>query len=134
MQFELEGKLIEKFETQKISDRFQKREFVVETEENNGGRVFTEQIKFQLTQDKCGLLDKFNLNEPLKVSFNIRGRKWEKNGNVNYFTNLEAWKMEKVGNDQAAPAQTPPLPDEEPAFDDFNSNNSGPQEEDDLPF
>jgi hypothetical protein len=46
MSFELEGKLIEKFDTVVVSEKFQKREFVLETEENNGGSVYTQNIKF----------------------------------------------------------------------------------------
>ncbi|MEI3422639.1 MAG: hypothetical protein V8R91_17210 [Butyricimonas faecihominis] len=26
----------------------------------------------------------------------MRGRKWENNGQVSYFTNLEGWRIEKV--------------------------------------
>ena len=34
--------------------------------------------------------------ENIKVYFNIRGRKWENNGQVSYFTNLEGWRIEKL--------------------------------------
>jgi hypothetical protein len=94
MNFSLSGKLIEKFDTQQVSDTFRKREFVVETNEQNAGREFTEQIKFQLLQDKCDLIDNFNIDDNIKITFNIRGRKWEKDGRVNYFTNLDAWRIE----------------------------------------
>ena len=63
MNFNLQGKLIERYDTIQVTESFKKREFVVETSENNGGREFTEQIKFQLTQDKCDLLDNFKLGE-----------------------------------------------------------------------
>jgi hypothetical protein len=130
MSFELSGKLIEKMDTQQVSDAFKKREFVVETTEEGGGRVFTEQIKFQLLQDKCDLIDSLNINEQVKVSFNIKGRRWEKNGNVNYFTNLDAWRVEAVGQ-QAPAANTPPPPD--PSS--YNmADLSSDEEDDDLPF
>ena len=119
MGFELTGKLVVKFDLQQITDSFQKREFVIEKTENANGRDYTETIKFQLTQDRCDLLDKFQLNTDIKVHFNIKGRKWEKNGNVNYFTNLEAWRIESAeqGMNAAPPPQTeadiPPPPEEE---------------------
>ena len=94
MNFTLSGKLIEKFETQQVSETFRKREFVVETTEHNAGREFTEQIKFQLTQDKCDLIDNYNKDDSIKINFSIRGRRWEKDGRVNYFTNLDAWRVE----------------------------------------
>ena len=96
MSFEITGKLIEKFNTQQVSEKFKKREFVIEKEENNGEMVFVETIKFQLTQDRCSLLDSFSLHDDIKISFNIKGSKWEKEGKVNYFTNLDAWKIEAV--------------------------------------
>lgn len=124
MSFELTGTLIEKFDTQRVSEKFTKREFVIEKKENTGSYEFVDQIKFQLTQDKCELIDSFNTGEEVKVSFNIKGRKWEKGDKVSYFTNLEAWKIEKnVGSN---PAQdTPPPPPEE----DYMSSS-----DEDLPF
>ena len=120
MSFELTGKLIEKFDIQQITDSFQKREFVVEKTENASGRDFTETIKFQLTQDRCDLIEKFQIDTDIKIHFNIKGRKWEKNGNVSYFTNLEAWRVESAEqnmNASAPPPQTeadiPPAPEEE---------------------
>lgn len=103
MSFDISGRLAERFETQKVSDRFQKREFVLEIKSTgNTGFEFVDLIKFQATQDKCSLLDQFRIDEEVKVSFNLRGRKWERDGQVSYFTNLEAWKIEKV---QSAPGQ-----------------------------
>ena len=131
MAFELSGKLIEKFDTQQVSEKFKKREFVIEKEDNNGGMVFTDIIKFQLVQDKCGMLDPFALHDELKVSFNIKGSRWEKEGRVSYFTNLDAWRIEKVGAEgtgSSAPAGETPFPKEEPSF------ASDSEDSDDLPF
>lgn len=133
MSFELEGKLIEKFDVQQVSDSFKKREFVVETAEEGGGRVFTEQIKFQLIQDKCELIDSISPNSMVKVHFNLKGRKWEKDGRVNYFTNLDAWRIEAV--DASNSGNTPPPPMQESAPTSLNSGDFNmDEEEDDLPF
>lgn len=131
MSFELEGKLVEKFDTQQVSDSFKKREFVVETTDEGGGRVFTEHIKFQLLQDKVDLVDPISKDSRVKVHFNLKGRKWEKDGRVNYFTNLDAWKIEAL--ESAAPGNQAPPPTEAPSS--FNSNDFNiDDEEDDLPF
>ena len=123
MSFEINGKLVEKFDTQEITVSFKKREFVIEKTENAGGREFTETIKFQLSQDRCDLIDPYNPNEEIKVHFNIKGRKWEKDGRVSYFTNLEAWRIERLA---AAQNDMPPQP---------NMDEIPPEvEEDDLPF
>lgn len=133
MSFELEGKLIEKFDVQQVSDAFKKREFVVETSEAGGGRTFTEQIKFQLIQDKCDLVSDIDLNSKVKVSFNLKGRRWEKDGRVNFFTNLDAWRVERIEAGSSSPA-TPPPPTEEPAASFDASNISLDDDDDDLPF
>jgi hypothetical protein len=100
MSFDITGRLAEKFETQKVSERFQKREFVLEIKSSGTtGFEFVDFIKFQSTQDKCSLLDTYDVDDMVKVSFNLRGRKWERDGQVSYFTNLEAWRIEKVQND-----------------------------------
>lgn len=108
MSFELEGKLIEKFDTQQVTGTFRKREFVVEKKEVANGREFIETIKFQLVQDRCDQLDNFHVGNPIKVNFNIKGRRWEKNGNVNYFNNLEAWRLESAGEPEMRDDAPPP--------------------------
>ncbi len=123
MSFEIVGKLTEKFNTQEITNKFKKREFVIEKVENAGGREFTEVIKFQLSQDRCDLIDPYNLNEDIKVHFNIKGRKWEKDGRTSYFTNLEAWRLEKIASEQGNDA--PPQP---------GLADIPPEMENDLPF
>jgi len=126
MSFEINGKVIEKYDTIKVNDRFKKREFVIEKTESNNGMEFTDHIKFQLTQDRCNLIDSVEINDDVKVNFNIRGNKWERDGKVNYFTNLDAWRIEKVqsqfGGGDSAP--TPSLDDIPPPS----------EEPDDLPF
>lgn len=126
MSFEITGKIIEKFNTQQVTDRFRKREFVLETRETAGTSEFVETIKFQLTQDRCDLIDNINVGDDAKVSFNIRGRRWEKNGQVSYFNNLEAWRIEKVAQ-SAQEEEMPPPPgvEDAPAED---------EPTDDLPF
>lgn len=139
MNFELTGKLIVKNDIQQITATFQKREFVIETEENNAGRVFTDYIKFQLMQDKCTILDQYNVGDAIKVTFSIKGNKWEKEGNVNYFTNLNAWRIEggstesidPFADNAAAQAQA------EAAIyggDSSSSSSSSDTNNDDLPF
>ena len=124
MSYELSGKLIHIEDTVQVSENFRKREFVVEKEEHAGDRTFTDTIKFQVVQDRCNLLDNMQLNDAVKITFNIRGRKWERDGKVNYFNNLEAWRIEKP---VAEGVDMPPMPD----MADIPPENG---ESDDLPF
>jgi len=108
--FKLRGKIIVIEDTVQISGSFKKREFVIEVV-NERNIEWNDFIKFQATQDKCDVLNGYNVGEDIEVSFNVRGRKWEKEGKTNYFSNLEAWNFEKVnssGNNQMPEAPTSP--------------------------
>lgn len=96
MSYELTGKLFEKFDTIQRTESFKIREFVVEKSDDVNGKTITNYIKFQSVQDKTGLVDGINKGEEVKVHFNIRGSKWEKEGKVSYFSNLDAWRIERV--------------------------------------
>ncbi len=105
MAFDVTGKLIAKFDTVQRTETFRTREFVIETTEDIGGRIINNYIKFQSVQDRTQLVDRFNVGDSIKVHFNIKGTRWEKNGQVNYITNLDAWRIEQVSMQQdASPA------------------------------
>jgi hypothetical protein len=88
---DIKAKLIEKSDTQKVSDRFQKREFVVEFADNP---QYPEFVKFELIQDKCDLLDSYEVGQELEVHFNLKGRKWiDPQGQAKYFNSLQAWRL-----------------------------------------
>lgn len=98
MSFELQGKIEVILDTQQVTERFKKREFVVATQDG----AYTEQIKLQLTQDRCDLIDEFNEGDDVKVMFNLKGRAYTKNGNTSYFTNLDAWRIVPLNGGSAA--------------------------------
>ena len=93
MSFELQGKIEVIFDTQQVTDRFKKREFVVAFQDG----TYTEQIKMQLTQERCDLMDEFNEGDEVKVMFNLKGRAYTKDGKTSYFTNLDAWRVSAAG-------------------------------------
>lgn len=96
MGFDLTGKIVAKSDTVQRSATFKTREFVVETSEDINGRIITNFVKFQTVQDRTSILDRFNVGDTVKVHFNIKGSKWEKNGQINYITNLDAWRIEQM--------------------------------------
>lgn len=130
MSYELTGKLITKYDTIQRTESFKIREFLVEKTEDIGGRSITNYLKFQSTQDKTGIIDKVNVGDEVKVHFNIKGSKWEKDGKTSYFTNLDAWRIEQVAQGSANEPHT----DSEymEPLDSFSS--SSPDIIDDLPF
>lgn len=120
MSFEVEGKLHKKYDTENKTDSFQAREFVIEVVSGN----YPQMVKFQLVQDRCALLDPFKEGEQIKVHFDLRGREW----NGKYFTNLNAWRLEKGG--QAPAASAPAMDTSFPTV----SDEPGGAADDDLPF
>ena len=120
MSYELTGKLVAKYDTVQRTETFKTREFAVEKSEDINGRTITNYVKFQSVQDKTTIIDRVNIGDEIKVYFNIKGSKWEKDGKVNYITNLDAWRIEhilqsgtsKTDNDYLEPldtfAETPP--------------------------
>lgn len=94
--YEMEGKVKVIEDTQTFGSGFQKREFVVISEEK-----FPQDIKFECTKDKIELLEKIRTGDNVKVSFNIRGNEYK----GRYYVNLQAWRIEhgegKVESDLA---------------------------------
>jgi hypothetical protein len=115
--YEITGRLFEKFSTQQVTDKYSKRELVIEVTENN----YTQHIKLQLSKDRCALLDKFNVGDEIKAVFNLNGRRWEKDGKVSYFNTLDAWKLDLIASGGVQQADET----NQPEFDDG---------ENDLPF
>jgi len=121
--FKINGFFYQKDDTQVVSDKFKKREFIVEIA-NEKNSEWNDFVKFQLTNDKCTSIDTTAIGSQVTVHFNLQGRKWEKDGKVNFFNTLSAWKIEveQVANGQQTTenAQT--------------SNQPVDEEGDDLPF
>jgi len=119
----VKGKILEISDTQKISDKFQKREFVIEYVENP---QYPEFLQFEMIQDKCSQLDDYKEGEEVNVYFNLKGRKWTNpQGQVKYFNSLQAWRLEKeAGN-------APPSPGTEGLQEPEWMDSDG---EEDLPF
>lgn len=82
-----------KNETVTVSEKFKKREFVLSDE----SATYPQTIMFQLTQDRCQAMDKFNVGDEIKVHFSLRGREWKNpQGETKYFNTLDVFKIEGV--------------------------------------
>ena len=143
----LKGTLKEIFDTQHISDRFTKREFVVEYADNP---QYPQYIKFELTQDKVDLIDQYKVGDEVDVQFNVRGRAWTNpQGVTQYFNTLQAWRLDPAT--ASAPNSAPAAPGmaaqgkssapSQPSWmtaEDSERDSSGggfnSNQEDDLPF
>lgn len=121
---------------------FRKREVVITTDEQ-----YPQHILIEFTQDKCDLLNNYQVGEPVKVSINLRGREWvNPQGETKYFNSIQGWRIEKPqaeapqgyqqapqqGYQQQGYNQAPPAPARQDSFE--PANNFREEEHDDLPF
>jgi hypothetical protein len=136
MALELEGTLRQKLGAQSGTSArgtWSKQEFIVEFPDGN----FTSQACFTAWgQDKVAELDKYQVGDRIKVSFNLKSREF----NGRWYNDLQIWRIAPAGQAQpaaAAPAYAPAAPQAPapmapaPTLDDMPAD-SGP--EDDLPF
>ena len=98
---QITGLIREIYEVKQVSDKFKTREFVLTTEGQ-----YPQHIKMQITQDRCSLLDAYNVGDTITAHYNLRGKQYTgKDGNIGYFNTVECWKIEAGHN--STPAQTP---------------------------
>ena len=95
---EIIGKIKLIRDTQVITDKFQKREFVIETNEQ-----YPQTLMFELQGQSCDTIDAYKVGQEVKVHINFRGRMWtNKEGEDKYFNTLVCWRLEPsnapVGN------------------------------------
>lgn len=104
---------------------FRKREVVVTTEEQ-----YPQHILVEFIQDKCDLLNAFQMGQNVKIGINLRGREWvNPQGETKYFNSVQGWRIEAL--EESSNSEMPPMPPP-PAFEPADDASDGP--DDDLPF
>jgi len=105
---------------------FRKREMVVTTEEQ-----YPQYILIEFVQDKCDLLNDFQVGQQVVVSINLKGREWvNPQGETKYFNSVQGWRIENVQQNDAQ-SNLPPVPPAD-AFE--PASNFNEEDHDDLPF
>jgi len=117
MAYKATGRLHKIFDTEEKSASFSVRDFVIEVADDK----FPQMVKFQLTQDKCALIDQHSEGDEITVEFDLRGREW----NGKYFTNLNAWRIAAADGQERDPNEAAAMAAPAPAIDDLD---------DDIPF
>ncbi|MGF1531776.1 MAG: DUF3127 domain-containing protein [Puniceicoccaceae bacterium] len=123
--FQLSGKIKEIFEEQTFSSGFNKREFVITTDEDK----YPQDISFECLKDKVSLIENLSKGQEVTVSFDIRGREW----NGRYFVNLNAWKIESKG-EGGGEADAPIPSTNRPPLKRSATPQSGEIDDDEVPF
>ena len=107
------------------SGGFKKRDIVVTTDEQ-----YPQHILVQFVQDKCDLLNGFQVGEPVKIDINLRGREWTNpQGEIVYFNTIQGWRIGKVA--EGPTTEAPPMPAAQTFAPATNLNED---DADDLPF
>ena len=127
MALEIEGRIARKLNVQTgTSSRgaWSKQEFVIEYQEGN----FPTQLCMNVWgDDKVRELDKYQVGDKVKISFNLSSREY----NGRWYTDVRAWRIEPAGAAAPQPQQSyemPVAPAPAPSIDDL------PVGADDLPF
>ena len=137
MALELEGTLRHKLASQQGTSArgaWAKQEFILEYPDGN----YTAQACFTaFGQDKVAELDKYQIGDRIRISFNIRSREF----NGRWYNDLQIWRIAPAGQPTAAPAATPapqvqaaPAPAFEQAPAPTLDDMPGDSPEEDLPF
>ena len=139
MALELEGTLRHKLASQQGTSArgaWAKQEFILEFPDGN----YTAQACFTaFGQDKVAELDKYQVGDRIKISFNIKSREY----NGRWYNDLQIWRIAPSGQPVAAPAAapagySPAAPAAPPAFESAPAptldDMPGESPEDDLPF
>ncbi len=107
--------------TSKAGKEWVKQEFVIETHE-----TYPKKVCISIMGEKIQELKKFTSGNDVKVSINLESREY----NGKWYTNVNAWKIEPVGNaPQTTPQEDTFHADTEPSY--APDSNVGT---DDLPF
>ena len=110
------------------SNGFRKREIVITTQEQ-----YPQNIIIEFVQDKCELLDSYQIGQDVRIGINLRGREWvNPEGQTKYFNSIQGWRIDQLdqgaGNEESIPTQKPFETTE------LDTNQNDNEEEDDLPF
>lgn len=86
---ELQGTITKINDIQTFASGFQKRDFVLTTEEQ-----YPQPILIELLKDKIDLIDAHKVGDKVTVGINIRGREWiSPQGDEKYFNSITGWKI-----------------------------------------
>jgi len=79
---------------QKVSDKFTKREFIIEVDHKTN---YPQTISMELVNDKCDIIDEHKVGDEVNVAFNLRGRAvTTKDGKTKNYNTIQAWKIDKI--------------------------------------
>lgn len=122
---EIVGRIIQKLELQKgtsAKGEWKKQEFIIETNDK-----FPKKVCISAWTEKVDDLNRFNVNDMVKVSVNVESREY----NGKWYTDVRSWKIESMNS--SGQSQDPTNQEnysQAPVMEDFGNSETT----DDLPF
>ena len=108
-------------ETQNISEKFKKRDFVLEIKNNE---AYVQKVMFTLILDKVDAISSYSVGDSVEVDFDLQGKEWTSpDGTVKFFNTLSVKQIDK-SNESTAEANSEKI----------NERVEVQSEGDDLPF
>ena len=118
----LTGTIYQIGETVAKTEKFSARNFVLLVDDFK----YPQHFQLQLMNDKCSMIDSYNVGDKISVSINLVGKKYTKNdGTEGFFNSMNAWQIQGSGEKpnkpvSSTPSPTPPPVGNPPASDAFN--------------
>ena len=138
------GRILKIGSTTNVSKQkeFLKRELVLDCSRYDefSGEKRENYVALTFTQKRCEELNGFQAGELVEVSFILNGRKYDKDGQTRFITDIMGYKIERKGAQQGvsavAPQATPPQPVTSPQVAPHGGYEPAPQtaQNPDLPF
>ncbi|MDH3004624.1 MAG: DUF3127 domain-containing protein, partial [Candidatus Shikimatogenerans sp. JK-2022] len=89
------GRIKNILELQEFKNNFKKQSIILITDEQ-----YPQNLIIDFIQNKIDLLNFIKINDRVKVYINIKGREFiNKDGNIKYFNSIQAWKIERIKNE-----------------------------------
>lgn len=120
------GKILSIGQTVNVSKKeneFLKRELILDVSryDEMTGEKRENYVALQFTQKRCDELNGFNVGDRVEVSFILNGRRYEKDGQVRYITDVVGYKVERVQARESVSHEIPVAP--QPANEPKDINN-----------
>lgn len=106
---EISGRIYKIGETQQITEKFKKRDLMIEYQETDNSQIQT--LQFQMVNNLVDLVNDLSQGDEVNITFSLRGKEYvRKDGTSTVFNNLDISKITarnpKKQNSTTAPTTT----------------------------
>ena len=127
------GKVHKVLDLIKVSDKFKKRDLVIET-----GEKYPQLIAIETHNDNTDMLNNLREGDIVECDINLRGREWKNpQGETKYFNSLVCWRMSLLDDERSNEAAFSPKEyakkEADKMFHEDIARSYEPEDED-LPF